>query len=449
MLLRQIAIVFISLGTVSGFAQSDSRRTDIDKYLQPYVQSNNFSGAVLISKDGKEVFRKAYGFANRKRRIQNTTETQFHIASVSMQFTAATVLRLVDAGLIKLDESVGTFLPGIQGADRITVRDLLMQRSGLPDINGLPEYDEVLQRHQTPASLISRILDKPLLLEPGTKYLHEEHSAYNLLALIVEKKTGLSFADAVQESVFRPIGLNHSGLDDDSIHPTTRMAEGNEPEGTYGLRPAKAIHWSAKTGNGSVYTTVSDAARWVDTLFSGSFLSPASRGLVLDTSTKVGYGWFRGQNKRFGETAYYMNGRAPGFSSFVLYMPGPKMTVAVLSNVYSSATTTIGYDLAALSLGQHYQSLHIRNIGPRALKRCIGTFRFGADFYQANATVSLVVLDEGLEMHWPSAETSILIPLGDDRFIDRSYWADVKIERDVSEKTVALIYDQFRGTPSR
>ncbi|HXJ89976.1 MAG TPA: serine hydrolase domain-containing protein [Candidatus Binatia bacterium] len=447
MLFRQIAVVFISLGTVSGFAQSDSRRTDIDKYLQSYVQSNNFSGAVLISKDGKEVFKKAYGFANRKSRVQNTTETQFHIASVSMQFTAATVLRLVDAGSIKLDESVGTFLSGIQRADKITVRDLLMQRSGLPDINGLPEYDEVLQRHQTPASLISKIRDKPLLFDPGTKYLHEEHSAYNLLALIVEKKTGLSFADAVQQSVFRPIGLNHSGLDDDSIYPTIRMAEGNEPEGAYGLRPAKAIHWSAKTGNGSVCTTVTDAARWVDALFSSSFLSPASRGLVLDTSTRVGYGWFRGQNKRFGETAYYMNGRAPGFSSFVLYLPGSKLTVVVLSNVYSSATTTIGYDLAALSLGQHYQSLHIRNIGPAALKRCIGTFRFGADFYQANATVTLVALDKGLEMRWPSGETSILVPLGDDRFVDRSYWADVRIERDRSEKPVTLIYDQFRGTP--
>ena len=321
-----------------------------------------------------------------------------------------------------------------------------MQRSGLPDINGLPDYDEVLQHHQTPASLIAKIQGKPILFEPGSKYLHEEHSAYNLLALIVEKETGLPFAKAVEQSVFRPTGLNHSGLDDDSVYSIPQMAEGYKPEGAYGLKPAQAIHWSAKTGNGSAYTTVSDAARWVDMLFFSGFLSPASRDLVLDTSSRVGYGWFRGHNKRFGEPAYYMNGRAPGFSSFVLYMPGPKLTVIVLSNIYSSSTTTIGYDLAALSLGQRYQSLHTRKIGFAGLKRCVGTFHFGPDFYQANAAVSLVLRGEGLVMRWPSGDSSVLIPLGNDRFVDRSYWTEVKVERDPSENPVALIYDQFRGT---
>jgi CubicO group peptidase (beta-lactamase class C family) len=446
---RQIAIVVISLGALICVAQSDSRQTAIERYLQPYVQSNNFSGAVLLSKDGKQVFKKAYGFANREKRFRNTSETRFHIASVSMQFTAAAFLRLIDAGSIKLDESVGPFISGIQGADKITVRDLLMQRSGLTDINGLPDYNEVLQQHQTPASLIAKIQDKPLLFEPGSKYVHEEHSAYNLLALIVEKKTGLPFAVALEKSVFQPTGLKHSGVDDDSVRPTNQMADGYAPEGTYGLKPATAIHWSAKTGNGSAYTTVSDAAKWVDALFSTGFLSAASRGLVLDTSTRVGYGWFRGQNKRLGETAYYMNGRAPGFSSFLLYLPGPKMTVVVLSNIYSSATTTIGYDLAALGLGQLYQSVHFRKVGPAVLKRCIGTFQFGPDFYQANATVSLAVRDGALEMHWPSGETSVLIPVGADQFVDRSYWTDVKIERDISGKPAALNYDQFRGTVVR
>jgi Beta-lactamase len=83
----------------------------------------------------------------------------------------------------------------------ITIRDLLTERSGLPDINALPNYDEILQRHQTPSSLIAEIKGRPLLFEPGSNFLHEEHSAYNLLALIVEKKTGLPFAAAVRRLV--------------------------------------------------------------------------------------------------------------------------------------------------------------------------------------------------------------------------------------------------------
>jgi CubicO group peptidase (beta-lactamase class C family) len=121
------------------------------------------------------------------------------------------------------------------------------------------------------------------------------------------------------------------------------MAKGYEPEGTYGLKPAHSIYWSAKAGNASVYTTAGDEARWVNALMNGRPLSVASRNAVLDTSMRVGYGWFRGENKRFGQIDWHMNGRAPGFASFVLYLPHAKTTVVVLSNIYSSATTTIGW----------------------------------------------------------------------------------------------------------
>jgi len=143
-----------------------------------------------------------------------------------------------------------------------------------------------------------------------------------------------------------------------------------------------------------------------------------------------------------------MNGRAPGFSSFVLYMPDSKLTVVVLSNVYSSATTTIGYDIAALSLGLPYERLQLgkSRVDSAKLKRCTGTFQFGPDFYQANAKVSLVARGQELSMRWPSGDVSALIPLGEDHFVDRSYWVEVIIERDGSGKPAALIYDQFRGT---
>src|SRR5208282_5809466 len=136
------------------------------------------------------------------------------------------------------------------------------------------------------------------LFDPGSKFLHEEHSAYNVLALIVEKKTGLPFAAAVERLVFRPAGLPASGVDDDSLKDASSMATGYEPEGTYGLRRANRIHWSAKTGNASVYTTAGDEARWVDALFRGRQPSASSREAVLDTSLRVGYCWFKGPDQR-------------------------------------------------------------------------------------------------------------------------------------------------------
>ena len=425
--------------------QNRSSAAAIDAYIQPYVRSANFAGQVLVEKNGKIIFHKAYGFADREHHVANTIATQFHIASVSMQFTAAAILRLVDTGSIRLDEHIGDFIPGIEGADKITIRDLLTERSGLPDINALPGYNDVLKHHQTPANLVAMIEGQPLLFEPGSKFLHEEHSAYNLLALIVEKKTGLPFAAAVKRLVFRPMHLTASGIDDDSPPDSTHMAHGYEPEGVSGLKPAASIHWSAKTGNASGYTTAVDEARWVDGLFKGHQISASSRAAVIDASVRVGYGWFKGTNKRYGQTAYYMNGRSPGFASFVLYLPETQTMVILLSNIYSSATTTIGYDIAALTLGLTYEPFRFRELDPGELKNSTGVFRFGSDFYQPNAMLALTVDGGGLFMRWPSGEASALIPMAKDHFVDRAYWQEVVIQRDPSGNPDALLYGEFRG----
>jgi CubicO group peptidase (beta-lactamase class C family) len=451
MRVKPLTITIALCCVIRSGAQDKSVAKAIDAYVQPYVESGNFAGDILVERDGKIIFEKAYGFSDREHRLRNTGKTKFHIASVSMQFTAAAVLRLVDAGSISLDEHIDNYVPGIEGGNRITIRNLLTERSGLPDINSFSDYDQVLQHPQNPSSLVAKIAGRPLLFEPGSKFLHEEHSAYNLLALIVEKRTGVPFAVAVDSLVFRPMGLTRSGIDDDSKDPTERIAKGYEPEGTYGLKPARSIYWSAKTGNASVYTTAGDEARWVQALFTGHALNAASRDAVLDSSMRVGYGWFKDENKRFGKLAYYISGRAPGFASFVLYLPHVKTTVVVLSNIYSSATTTIGYDIAALSLGLSYERFHFP--GERAnsseLKTCTGTFQFGSDFYQANAKVTLTAKGRELSMNWPSGDVSALIPLGRDHFVDRSYWENVEIERDESGQPTELVYDHFRGTVSR
>jgi D-alanyl-D-alanine carboxypeptidase len=449
-MLTRVMIASISLAFCVNQAWAQDRQAGerIDAYLKPYVSSGNFSGAVLIKRHGRVVFERSHGFADREHRIPNTTATRFHIASASMQFTAAAVLRLVDEGSLSLETHVGEFVPGIAGAEKITVRDLLAERSGLPDINDRADYDEILRHHQTPASLVAAIEGSSLLFEPGSKFLHEEHSAYNLLALIVEKKTGVPFAAAVDHLVFRPARLRASGVDDDSTHGAAKMAYGYEPEGVKGLKRAAEIQWSAKTGNASVYTTTGDEAAWMDELFAGHLLSASSREAVLATSERIGFGWFKGASKRFSETTYYMNGRSPGFASFVLYLPREQTSIVVFSNIYSSATTTIGNDIAAIVLGLPYETFHPSDPAPSPseLKTCEATFKFGPDFYQPNAEITLLANEAELSLRWPSAAISPLIPVGRDHFVDRSYWEHVKIGRDGKGHAMVLDYGSFRGS---
>ncbi|HEV7594722.1 MAG TPA: serine hydrolase domain-containing protein [Gemmatimonadaceae bacterium] len=439
--------LLILLGT-SASAQPTSIAPAIDAYIQPYVATNNFSGQILVRRGSQVLYEKSFGDADRERHPPITPDTRFHVASMSMQLTAAAVMRLVDEGKLSLDTRVIDIVPSVRGGERITIRNLLEQRSGLSDINSRPDYNEILQHPQTPASLVATIANDTLLFEPGTRYFHEEHSAYNLLALIIERKTGLAFPNAMQRLLFTPAGMTHSATDDDANACSSDAALGYAPLGVAELTVAQRIYWSAKAGNASACTTARDVARFADSLFHGALLSAGSRTAVLDTAgPPVGYGWFRRQNSRFGEFAYYMNGRAPGFASFVLHLPREDLTVVALSNIYSSATTDIGNDIAAIALGLPYKQLQVRTplLPADSLALDSLKFTFPANFYQPNATLAFVKKGAELFLRWPSGDLSPLIPLDRDHLIDRAYWVPVGIVRDERGVPRSITYDRFEG----
>jgi CubicO group peptidase (beta-lactamase class C family) len=188
-------------------------------------------------------------------------------------------------------------------------------------------------------------------------------------------------------------------------------------------------------------------------LFHGGLLSKESRAVVTDTAgPSVGFGWFRRPSPRFGEFAYNMSGRAPGFASYVLYLPREDLTVVAMSNIYSSVTGEIGNEIAAIALGIPYKPLAFKmpllpadSLGLRGLK-----FTFPADFYQPNATLEFVQKGPELFLRWPVAgqgQDSPLIPIDRDHLIDRAYWEPVNIIRKADGTVESITYDRFKGTP--
>lgn len=197
-----LALALVSLSDAAAPLYAPSLGERIDAYVQPYVASKNFFGSILVAHEGAIVFARGYGFSDTDTRTANTLHTRFHIASMSMQFTAAAVLRLIDAGKLNLDSTVSSVIADYPSGGKITIRDLLTQVSGIADINALPDYFELLKSHQDAGSLVAKIQNVPPVHPPGGSYGGEEHSAYNLLALIVERTTRRSFRDAVQRLVF-------------------------------------------------------------------------------------------------------------------------------------------------------------------------------------------------------------------------------------------------------
>jgi len=416
---------------------------EFDTFVRPYVESNNFSGNVLIEHHGKTVFERSYGYLDREHQRANDARTQFHIASMSMQFTSAAVLRLVSQNKLTLETTIGDLLPKTPGAEKITISDLLLQQSGLDDINSHSDYDEVLQHHQSPQSLVAQIDGHPLLFAPGTKHTREEHSAFNVLALLLEKKSGLQFPEALNEILLKPASLNGTYADEDAPASPT-ASRGYQPSAVSALELATAIHWSAKAGNASIVTTALDELRLVHALFDGEIVNSQMRDRLLGTSPRVAYGWFRSDSKDFGGPTYTMNGRAPGFASYVLHIPRESLTVIVFSNIYSSAPSTLGDGLARVALGMPHDTFRPLAKAPRPVASAL-QFRFPPDFYQPNAEITIFSDKGDTFLRWPGGDLSPLIPVGTDEWVDRAYWETVRLDRDAKGVPVALRYDRFKG----
>jgi CubicO group peptidase (beta-lactamase class C family) len=444
--------VIIAVSAIVCAATASAQQIDaaaaIDAYIAPYVATNNFSGQLVVRRGSEVVYDRGFGEADREHPRAIGPDTRFHLASVSMQLTSAAVLRLIDQRKLSLDSKVSEIVPSLRGGDRITIRNLLEQRSGISDINARADYAGILQHRQTPASLVAFVSKDSLLFPPGTKYVHEEHSAFNLLALILERKTGTSFPSAMQRLLFQPAGMSHSAVDDDQGSCGSDAARGYAPVGVSGIEPAAEIKWTAKAGNASACTSARDEARFVDALFHGKLLAPSTRALVVDTAgPPVGYGWFRRRSDRFGEFAFSMSGRSPGFASYVLYLPREDLTVVALSNIYSSSTSAIANDVAAIALGLPYQPLALRTppLPADSLGLAGAKFTFGDDFYQPNATLSFERNGAEMFLRWPSGDLSPLIPIDRDHLIDRAYWEPVNITRDAKGTPVSMTYDRFKS----
>jgi len=249
----------------------------------------------------------------------------------------------------------------------------------------------------------------------------------------------------MKTEVFEPFGLRDSGIDDDSPLRDP-VAQGNQVSGSFDLKPAPAIHWTSKTGNGSAYSNVGDEWKWLQGIVRGNLLSESSRKAMFEVG--AGYGWESRQSVRFGQPVYFVGGRAPGFSSFMLYLPAADLTIVVLTNIENQANSTIVMDAAALLLGKPYQAFQYESV-PRALVgQPSGDFVFGPDFYRPSATLNLVSDANGVTLNWPGGPTAGLLPIGRDRFMDRYYWIDASIVRGKDGSPIELDYGKFKGAIS-
>jgi len=359
--LLTIAIAILSCPSS---AQAPDR---FQQVVQPYVDAQMFMGSVLVAKNGKAIFSKSYGMADLEWNVPNSSTTRFNIASMTKQFTAASILLLEDRSKLKTDDLVKKYLPDAPASwDKITIYHLLTHTSGIAD-------DAAKYEPGPPEKLLFR--DVPLKSQPGEQWAYT-NLGYIVLGYLLEKISGQSYEEFVQQNIFKPLGMNDSGLTS-FVTVIPRRATGYWP-GNNGIenadRPDPRFGFSA----GALYSTTEDLLRWEEGLFAGKLLTPASLR-KMTTPFKSDYACGLHVNRADGHLRIEHDGNNIGFNSDMAYYPEERVAVIVLANLNGTVTGEMTKALAAVAHGEPPPSPSVHKAIPvpkEVLARYAGTYQF-------------------------------------------------------------------------
>ncbi len=333
--------------------------TSMEELIRSFVAKKQFMGAVLVARQGNILLNKGYGFANLEWNIPNSPKTKFHLASVTKQFTAASILLLQERGKLNVNDPVRKYMPDAPAAwDKITIFNLLTHTSGIPDFIGFPDFASLEPFATTPQQLVARFRDKPLEFQPGDDWNYS-NSGYILLGYLIEKISGEKYEQFVRENIFEPLGMADSGYDSNSAIIQNR-ATGYTPElkidrysvvSTHRLVNARYINWTIPFAAGGLYSTTQDLLRWEQGLLGGKLLSSASLKEML-TPFKHDYAFGLVVHTVDGHQVIGYGGRGPGFDTALTYYPEDELTVVVLANTDVDSAPEIAADLGTLASGQ-------------------------------------------------------------------------------------------------
>lgn len=326
--------------------------------------------SVQIAGPKGTIFSRSYGFANLEHQVPMRPETVFRLASVTKQFTASAVLLLMEEGKLKLEDKLSAYVPELPSAKDVTLYQLLVQTSGIPDYAEDPAGSKTKSVAKTPQEMLAWIADlkPPLQFTPGTKWAYS-NSNYVLLGLIVERVSGRPLSAFFQERLFKPAELTNTAFDDPADVVPHRAQGYRKLKNSGGFANADWISPTIPWAAGGLRTTVSDLVKWDQALHSGKIIRPESLrmltapGVLNDgRTTKFGMpkAWQEGLNSDYGMGVFVAptrggprishGGDIDGFVTWLGHYPQLKLTIVLMENSQSADMDTDGIEAAALTM---------------------------------------------------------------------------------------------------
>ena len=365
------AIAVLSLILISSMAADvQVIASQIESIFAKFTSPREPGCAVLVIKDGEPVFRKGYGITDLRSLHAIEPDTNFRLASLTKQFTATAVMLLVHDGKLKYEDHLSDVFPDFPAYGKgITIRHLLNHTSGLAD------YEDIMEKQHpgVPDDKIPQIKDAEVLellkhqtgtkFPPGTRWDYS-NSGYVLLAMVVEKRSGMPFGDFLHQRIFKPLEMNGTIAYEKGKNDVANRAYGYT-QNAAGWRETDQSPTSATLGDGGVYTSLNDLEKWDRALSRNTLLSPQEMAAALSPPATAnggplqktdgslapfyGFGWFLQPYR--GHRRYSHYGETIGFRTAIQRFPDDHLTVIVLANRAEVDSPALAEQVAHLYLG--------------------------------------------------------------------------------------------------
>jgi len=311
-------------------------RNEVQDFYEKRLLRTGFNGAILVAKNGEVIFEDYHGYYNLRKKDSLTKHSAFHLASVSKTFTGMATLKLAQMGKLSLDDDIKKFFPNLP-YDNIRVKDLLDHRSGLPNYLYFMEqlgWDK--KQHCSNLDVLDYLIKfKPAATKPNTHFTYC-NTNYALLGLIIEKASGESYADFLQEQFFTPLHMN------DTYVYNIKDSATAMPSYDYRGRPEAFTFLDCGIGDKNVYSTPEDLLKWDQAMYTNQIFSKETleKAFTPYSNEKpgirnYGYGW-RMNVYPDGKKVIYHNGWWHGNNAVFIRMIQDTATIIVLGNKYNS-----------------------------------------------------------------------------------------------------------------
>lgn len=419
-------------------AQSTGITDAIDQHMTKYYSPDEPGAVVLVAQGDRIIFKKGYGKASLDKGEDITPEHIFRIGSLTKQFTAAAILKLVNEGKIRLNDKVTLFLPDYRPqGESITIENLLNHTSGVPNYTAFLELKSI-ENKMAEKTLEQRFSDfnkLPLEFNPGEQFKYS-NSGYFILGMIVEKVSGISYGEYIDKNFFGPLKMKNSFYDG---AVSKRKKATGFVKNQDGFKATPVVHHSMPFAAGALASTVEDLWKWNRAVFDyqvvpRSVIEKAWQSTTLKGGEKksYGYGWSLG---RIDELKVIDHGGAiDGYVSYVLYVPDEKLFVGILSNKEDFSFIGAPYDIARVVLNRPIKNPVVLSLDEKALEDYTG-------HYQLNGSPFREITRQGMHLFSQSVfGKEEILPYKKDCFFVKDAPTRFEFVRDGNNQVISVLF---------